>query len=271
MKKGWIFGCFLLIIAALVGTSCSDFRKLQKSQDWRAKYDGAMRFYEQEEYYHAAVLLEEILPIIRGMAEAEKASFYRGYAYFHQGQYILSANYFKEFATIYSRSEWAIEAEYLFGYSLYRQSPIYNLDQTSTYDAITALQVFIHKYPYDDYAEKATVLIDEMQVKLETKSYENAKHYYKLRRWEAARISFETFTKEFPDSKLIEEILYLAVDSEYSYARQSIQSRQKERYSKTVELYENFIDKYPNSKFLKEAEYIYADSVDEIRKLSRKS
>lgn len=235
------------------------------------KYEAALRYYEEEEYYKASVLFDQVLPIIKGTLDAEKASFYRAYSYFHQRQYILSGSYFKEFATIYSRSEWALEAAYMSAYSSYLQSPDYNLDQSSTYTAINEFQTFINRNPYSEYAEPATKYIDELQRKLERKAFENAKQYHKLERWEAARVAFETFADEFPDSKLNEEILYYAVDSEFSYAKQSIRAKQKERYEKTIELYEEFIDKYPNSEFLKKAEKFYVESLEATKKLSKNS
>ncbi|MDW3209702.1 MAG: outer membrane protein assembly factor BamD [Reichenbachiella sp.] len=271
MRKMRVLGNFVLVLMAVLAISCSEFKKLQKSTDWQMKYEAALRYYEEEEYYKASVLFDQVLPIIKGTKDAEKASFYRAYAYYHQRQYILSGSYFNEFARIYSRSEWAIEAAYMSAYSAYLQSPVYNLDQTSTYTAINEFQTFINRNPYSEYAQPATKYIDELQRKLEKKAFENAKQYHRLERWEAARVAFETFADEFPDSKLNEEIMYYAVDSEYSYAKQSIRAKQKERYQKTIELYEEFIDKYPESEFLKKAEKFYVESLEQKKKLSKNS
>ncbi|MEO9965009.1 MAG: outer membrane protein assembly factor BamD [Reichenbachiella sp.] len=264
-------GNFVLVLVAVLAISCSEFKRLQKSTDWQMKYEAALRYYEEGEYYKASVLFDQVLPIIKGTLDAEKASFYRAYSYFHQRQYILSGSYFKEFARIYSRSDWAIEAAYMSAYSSYLQSPDYNLDQSSTYTAINEFQAFINRNPYSEYAEPATKYIDELQRKLEKKAFENAKQYHKLERWQAARVAFETFADEFPDSRLNEEILFYAVDSEYSYAKQSIRSKQKERYEKAIELYEKLVDKYPNSEFLKKAEKFYVNSLEETKKLSKNS
>lgn len=271
MRKMRFLKSFVVFSVAVMAFSCSEYRKLQKSTDWEQKNEAALRYYEEGEYYKASVLFDQVLPVIKGTADAEKASFYRAYSYFHEGQYLLSGSYFNTFAKIYSRSEWAIEASYMAAYSNYMQSPEYNLDQTSTYSAIDDFQTFINRNPGSEYAEKATIYIDEMQRKLEQKAYANAKHYHKLERWQSAIVSFDTFADEFPDSKLNEEILFLAIDAEYSYAEQSVISKQEERYSKAIELYESFIDKYPSSKFLKKAEIIYVDSREKKIKLSNNS
>lgn len=267
MRKTRILGLLLVVVVGFVAGSCSEFRKLQKSTDWEAKYAAAIAYYEEGEYYKASVLLDQVLPIIKGTVDGEKAGFLRAYSYYHQRQYILSASYFQEFVVVYSRSEYALEAAYLQAHSLYLQSPEYNLDQTSTLSAIDAFQLFLDRNPKSEYSPKATAMIDEMQVKLEKKNFENAKQYYKLKKWVAARVAFETFEDEFPDSRLNEEVLYLAIDSEFSYAKQSIRSRQKDRFTKTIELYERFVDKYPNSMLLKDAESRYAQSINQMKKL----
>lgn len=269
MPKNRIFAIFTLILGLFFMNSCGKFNRIQKSDDWKEIYAAAQKYYEEEEYYKASVLLDLILPIIKGTAEAEKANFMYAYTYYYQRQYILSANYFKQFAVLYSRSEDAMEASYMHAYSLYLQAPDYNLDQTSTYEAITAFQTFINKYPREEYSQKGTEILDEMQRKLEKKAYENAKQYYKLSRYQSAIISFENFERDFPDSKLNEEILYLSVDTEFSYAKASIPSKQKERFTKTIEFYEKFVDKYPTSEFLKEAETLYGNSIEELEKLGK--
>ncbi|NQZ75745.1 MAG: outer membrane protein assembly factor BamD, partial [Ekhidna sp.] len=111
----------LLIALAVSIVGCSKFRKIQKSGDWKTKYDAALEYYEEEDYHRTTLLLEDILPIIRGTEEAELGNFYLSYSYFHQKQYILSAHHFNEFVKIYGRSEYALEATYMHAYSLYLQ------------------------------------------------------------------------------------------------------------------------------------------------------
>ncbi len=226
-----------------------------------------MAYYNEKDYYRASVLFEEVLPLIRGTEQAEIAQFYNAYSYYHQKQYILSAHFFNNFATIYARSEFAMEATFMHAYSLYLQSPDYNLDQTPTYEAVTYMQNFINKYPYSEYAERSTEIIDQLQVKLEQKAYWSAKQYEKLKLYSAAVISFENFKKDFPDSFLNEEIFYLKLETQYNYARNSTQRRQEERYQKVVDDYYEFLEEYPQSHFLKKAEEIYGKSSDRIEKV----
>ena len=259
---------FFLLIMAVSIAGCSKFRKIQKSGDWKMKYDAAIEYYENEDYHRSTLLFEDILPIIRGTAEAELGNFYLAYCYFHQKQYILSAHHFDEFVRIYGRSEYVMEATYMHAYSLYLQSPDYQLDQTVTYEAIASMQKFINKYPSSDYAKEADRIIDDMQQKLEKKAYEQCKLYYKLRRYKSAIVVYDNFKDDFPDSKYQEEVAYLRIETMYEYATQSIPSRQKERFQETIDFYLAFIDKYPNSEFIRDAEKIYADSIDEMTKFA---
>jgi outer membrane protein assembly factor BamD len=261
----------VLLLLVMSVTSCSKFRRIQKSPDWRLKYDAALEYYKKEKYYKSSTLLDEILPIIRGTKEAEAGNYYLAYAYFHQKQYILSAHHFKEFYRIYGRSEWAQEAEYMHAYCTYLQSPDYNLDQKVSIEAINALQNYIDRYPRTERLSDAEKYISELQVKLETKAYNNAKLYYKLRRYKAAMVVYENFHKDFPDSEYREEVSFLSIGTAYEYARVSILSKQEERFKQALELYENFIDKYPNSKFLKAAEVYYIKSRDELVKMQAKN
>ncbi|MDE0470956.1 MAG: outer membrane protein assembly factor BamD [Ekhidna sp.] len=253
---------YVLILVGVAG--CSKFRKIQKSGDWKLKYEAAIEYYEKQDYHRSTLLFEDILPIIRGTAEAELGNFYLAYAYFNQKQYILSAHHFEEFVRIYGRSDYVMEAAYMHAYSLYLQSPDYKLDQTITYEAVAAMQNFINKYPSSEYAPKADEVIDEAQRKLEKKAYEQCRLYYKIRRYKAALVVYDNFKDDYPDSKYQEDVACLKIKTSYDYAKVSILSKQKERYQNTINFYEAFVDEYPDSEYLREIEKIYQDSIKEI-------
>ena len=247
---------FFILCLVSVSLGCSDFRKLQKSTDWREKYDAAVKYYERGDrgdYTKASMLLEEILPIIRGMPEAENANFYYAYCHFHQSLYVESAFYFKSFYETYSRSEYAMESMYMHAYSLFLDSPVEALDQSSSAEAIGAMQIFLNTHPDTKYTGQATATINELQRKLETKAYNNALLYKKLSQHNSAVIAFENFSKDYPDSQFNEEVNFLKLESQYIYARRSVSSKQNERYEKAIEIYDYFIQNYSDSKFAKEA------------------
>ncbi len=270
MWKRVIFRAFFSVFILFVAFACSKFRKIEKSTDWRVKYEAALRYYEQEDYYRATVLFDQILPIVRGLPEGEKVQFYSAYSQYYQKFYLLASHQFKVFYETYARSEFAQEAQYMYAYSLYPNSPAYNLDQTSSIEAVVAMQNFINRHPQSEFRDDATRVIDDIQQKLERKGYENSKQYYKMERYDAAVIAFKSFTRDFPDSQYNEEINFLKFMAQYKWAEKSIFSKQLERYKTANEYYIEFIDKYPTSSYLNEAEKKYGNSLTKINELAKK-
>ncbi|BDD02696.1 outer membrane protein assembly factor BamD [Aureibacter tunicatorum] len=246
----------------------SKFRQLQKSSDIQEKLAGALEYYDNEKYYKAATLLEEILPVLRGAEESEQVLFKLAYAYYYQKQYTLAGHYFNRFYETYTRSPLAEEALYMYAYSKYLESPRHSLDQSSTEEAIVVMQSFINKFPQSEKKEEASKIISELQKKLEKKYYEVAKQYYKLDRYKASMAAVDHFHKGFPDSKYNEELSFYKLKSAYNYATESFFAKKKERLDEAVKFYENFIDKYPESKYLKEAENLYGMILVELEEVN---
>lgn len=269
MRKTVYMRYFLGVVIAITFASCaSKFRKIEKSDDWKVKYEAALKYYDKQDYFRAGALFNQIEGIVRGLPEGEQVQFKLAYCNFYDRAYLLSSHYFKTFFEIYARSEFAEEAEYMYAYSLYANSPIYNLEQSSSYEAIDAMQNFLNKYTATEFSEQATGVIDELQQKLEKKAYENSKQYHKLRFYSSALMSFDNFRKNFPDSKFNEEIAFLKIETQFDYAEKSLYQKQKERYSSVKSLYENFIDTYPSSEYLKIAEKYYTTSIDKLSKFA---
>jgi outer membrane protein assembly factor BamD len=255
-----------LIILLLIAVSCSKFRKIEKNPDWRVKYEAAMVYYEKKDYYKASVLIEQVLPIIRGLPEAEKAQFYLAYCQYYEKFYLLASEQFKAFYETYGRSTLAEEARYMYAYSLFRSSPGSNLDQTGSIEAMASMQEFLNRYPNSKFRDQALDVIFTTQDRLDQKGFDNAKQYYRMRQYKAAIVALKNFQDNFPDSKHLEEAHYLIIESNYRLAEQSIYSKQRERYQAVVDTYIDFIDRYPSSTFLKEAEKLYGDSLEKLSK-----
>jgi outer membrane protein assembly factor BamD len=253
---------FILIL--FISISCSNFRKIEKSQDWRVKYEAGLNYYNKKDYYRASVLFEQILPIVRGLPEGEKVQFYLAYCQFYDRLYLLASEQFKTFYETYGRSSLAEEARFMHAFSLFQSSPNPNLDQSSSIDAMAAMQQFLNRFPNSQFRDRAVEVINTTQQKLEEKGFENARQYYKMKIYTAAIVALNNFKQNFPDSKYIEEAYYLVILSEYRHAQQSIPSKQPERYRTVVEHYKEYLDRYPNSKFLKDAEKVYAESLEKL-------
>src|SRR5688500_4802059 len=227
---------FLLVL--FIGVSCGKFGKIDKNLDWQVKNEVALNYCNnKKDYYRASVLFEQIIPVVRGLPEGEKVQFYLAYCQFYDKLYLLSAEQFKTFYETYGRSSMAEEARYMYAYSMYAQSPNDNLDQTSSINAMAAMQEFLNRYPNSKFRDKAIEVIFDTQAKLEKKGFDNAYQYYRMRSYKAAIVALNNFRNNFPDSKYQEEANYLIVEAEYKLAEQSVRSKQYERYKTVVEHY----------------------------------
>ncbi|MFN3840657.1 MAG: outer membrane protein assembly factor BamD [Cyclobacteriaceae bacterium] len=262
-----ITAVFLVVFIVLLGTSCGKFRKIEKNPDWRVKYEASMNYFAKKDYYRASVLLEQIMPVIRGLPEAEKGQFTLAYCQYYQKLYLLAGEQFKTYYETYGRSSSSEEARYMYAYSLYKSSPDSNLDQTESVQAMASMQEFLNRYPNSRFRDQALEVIYTVQARLEEKGFANARQYYKMRNYKSAIVALGNFINNFPDSRYVEEAHFLIVASHYKLAEMSIITKQKERYQGVVDDYIEFLDRYPNSTYLKEAERYYVDSLDKLEKL----
>ncbi|MBE7177901.1 MAG: outer membrane protein assembly factor BamD [Mucilaginibacter polytrichastri] len=256
-----VFAVFTLIFSACK----SKFEKLKASNDNARKYKEAINYYKKKDYNRALLLFEDLVQRYKGRPEAEDLFFDYADANYQLKDYTSARYHFKTFADTYPSSTRAEEARYLAAYCFYLDSPKFSLDQDNTYKAIEALQLFINLYPKSERVEQASKLIANLRDKLERKSFENAKLYLTISDYKSAVIAFRNTLRDYPDTKYAEEIEFLSLESQYLYARNSIETRQMERYEEAVTMSTEFAEKYPQSKFLKQAASYKKDSENGIK------
>jgi outer membrane protein assembly factor BamD len=258
-----------LVLLGLIFGSCSKFSKIQKSNSIVEKYDAAVKYYTDGDFYRSGLLFEELIPLMRGKKESENTEFYYAYCQYYQRQLILSSYYFKKFVKTYPRSEFAEEAYYMHCRSLYESSPRANLDQSTTKEGMEAIQSFLKKYPKSEYSDEVSNIYIGLSAKLNKKYFQSAKLYHRIRKYKSAVISLENYRKQFPDSPYNEEAQFLRIDAQFHYAKKSVEERQQERYYEAITLYQDFIDKYPGSTYLPEAEKIYDSCLEELEEFNQ--
>lgn len=254
-----------LLVTVLFGCK-TEFETLRSSNQPEKIYSAANKYFQNKEYDKAVALYDAVIQYYRGRQEAEDLFFNYAYAHYYQGDYILAATYFKNYAGTFANSVNRQEAEYMAAYSNYKMSPNYKLDQSYTSKAVEGMEQFINLYPGTERAEMANRLIDEMRRKLEKKSYEQGTLYYKIGQYQAAMISFQNTIKDFPESDKVEEIQFLVLKSSYILASNSIYEKQEERFGEALDHYNKFVKKYPSSKMLKEARSIEKQTLSELKK-----
>lgn len=237
----------IALAAGLV--SCSEYNKVMKSTDPEYKLLKAVEYYDAEEYVKAYALFDELLTLYRGTAKAEEIYFYYAYTNYGMSDYLVAAHHFKTFEKTFAHSEKVQEAAYMSGYCHYLESPVYSLDQTSTYKAIEELQLFANKYPDSKFIDDCNRLMIELRGKLERKAFEVSRQYLTTEAFGPAINSFNVTLDDFPDTKYREEIKYLLVEAHYELATKSVIEKQAERLKDTVTAYYNFVNNYPESKW----------------------
>lgn len=271
MIKKYIFIGFVVLLGL---SSCGKFEKFRKSANLPTKYKAALDYYKKKEFDKAGILLDEILPLMKGDSTQELATYYQAYCDFNLGNYTLANSHFKKFSEVFSRSEYAEEAIYMAAYSLYKDSPNYNLDQTGTLTAINETQSYLNNYPDTKFKEECNRIIKELRKKLERKAYEKAKLYYKtspfnIMNLRSSVIEITNFQKDYPDSDYSEEMAYFKVIAQFELAKSTIESKQKERFADASKFYLELLDKYPKSTYLKLTEDMYTQSLKEVERISK--
>ena len=248
---------FGLVLLAVISTSCGNFNKILKSNDYEFKYKKAVEYYEDGEYVKAGTLFQELVNIYRGTTRADKVYYFYAKSLIGQKDYLMAGHYFKTLIDEFPTSEYAEEAQFMTGYCAYLMSPTPRLDQKVTREAIDALQLYVNLYPFNDRVEEANRLIDELRNKLIYKSYLNAKLYYDFDNYKAAVVALNNSLRDYPDSKYREELMYMLLKSKYLLAMNSVKDKQEQRLSNALDEYFAFVDEYPESKFRKEADRFY--------------
>ena len=263
LKNGVISGiAILILLSAIFLGGCSEYSKLLKSQDMAMKYEKGIEYYEDGDYVRASTLFDQIANIYRGTIRADTVKYYQAKSYYGQRDYMMAGHYFNELSTTYPNSAFLEEADFMTGYCYYQMSPRPELDQENTHKAITAMQMFMVKYPGSERVEEALQIITEMSDKLVEKSYISARLYYDLGYYKSAILALRNSLIQYPDTKYREELMFLILKSSYLLADNSIPVKQRERYQATVDEYYSFIGEFPDGPYSREAERIYESAND---------
>jgi len=252
-KNGIIFAVFAI---ALLLSSCSGFDKILKSNDYDYKYKKSIEYMNKKDFYRASLLLEQVTTIYPVTVRDDSVNYFVAKCYFGMEDYEAAGTLFDTFRNKFPRSVFTEEAEYLFAYSFYKQSPRVTLDQTSTSNAIVQMQEFLYKYPRSPKADEAKKIIKDMREKLMEKSYLSSKLYFDMggEYYKSAIVALKRAIKDYPDSKHHEEQLYMIVKASYEYANNSIPEKKRGRFQEMIDNYYTLIAEYPETKYKKEVE-----------------
>lgn len=251
-----------LSLIVLIGTtimSCNKtYNKAMKSTDKDEIFELATQLYENGKYDLANELYEKISTSFVGTEKAADIAYNMAQANFNEKNFRLAGHQFKAFAGSYPLDARSEEALFKSAYSYYKDSPEYDLDQTSTYTGISELQGFINTYPDSKHISEANNYITELRQKLELKAFDIAKVYYRTMKYKAAAVTFDNMIDEYPDSKLREDALMYSLRSKAELALNFSRIELKDlRLQEAKTQYLILKRYYPDTKYKNEADRLF--------------
>ena len=273
------------IIIALVSdsvlTSCGEYNKVLKSTDYEYKYEAAKSYFGKGQNTKAAAILEELITILKGTDKAEESLYMLGMTYYNQGDFITASHYFSTYYNTYPRGTYTEQARFYSGKALFLDTPEPRLDQSSTYKAIQELQMFMEYFPASNRHQEAQQMIFDLQDKLVMKDYMAARLYYDLgsytgnssysttgNNYLACIVTAQNALKDYPYTKLREDISILLLRAKYDMAKESVEEKKEERMRDAIDEYYAFKNEFPESKYIKEVENIYKDAKKYVKEIN---
>lgn len=252
----------------LAVTSCSNYTKVLNSTDYMMKYGVAKEYYNKGQYARAAVVLQDVIQMLKGTEDGEESLYMLGMSYFNAKNYEAANSVFQKYYQTYPHGKYTEKAMFQSGLSLYNQTPEPKLDQSATYAAIAEFQNFMETFPESEMREEAQNMIFALQDKLVEKEYLSAKLYYDLgnyfgncssggNNYEACVITAQNALKDYPYTTRREEFAILILRAKFHLAANSIERKKAERYHDAIDEYYGFTNEYPESKYMSEAKSLY--------------
>ena len=275
----------IALLACAFFTSCGEYNRVLKSTDYEYKYEAAKSYFGKGQYTKASAILEELITILKGTEDAQESLYMLAMSYYNQGDYITASHYFTSYYNTYPNGTFTELARFHSGKALYLDTPEPRLDQSSTYNAISELQLFMEYFPGSKRKTEAQQMIFELQDKLVEKDYLTAKLYYDLGTYTGnasytadMRVNGNNFLacittaqnalKDYPYTSMREDISMLLLRAKHKLGSESVLEKKEERMRETIDEYYAFKNEFPESKYMKEVEAIYKDASKYVKELN---
>ena len=258
MKRSSLF-CLAAGLLTLLGVAAcrSEYEQILESNDIDEKYNAAFNYFNAGKYTRSTQLFESLIMLTNGTERHDTVMFYLGLSNYSYQDYYTAETNFDQYLSFYPQGTFAEQADFLRIDCLYRSTLRYELDQTPTYTAITAMGEYLAEHPVGANADILRHRMEELGERLDRKAFENARLYYKMEDYKASRVAFKNILKEDADNVFREDILYYSAMSSYKFADNSVPAKRKERFLVFQDDYLNFISEYPESAHRKELDSLY--------------
>ena len=247
-------------MAVLLTGCANEFNKVYKSRDTAYKYEYAKQCFAMGKFQQAATLLQDVVTVQKGRTTAQESLYMLAMAEYCNKDYESASATFRKYFSSYPKGDYAEQASFYIGQSLFESVPEPRLDQTPTMGAISAYQNFLDQYPESPMRGTAQERLFKLQDNLVQKEYLSAKLYYNLggyfgninsnteSNYEACIITAQNALKQYPFNDLREEFSVLIMKSKYYLALNSSEAKRVERYREAEDECYGFLNEFPESK-----------------------
>lgn len=256
-KMRFKFLAAVLMLGSMLSSCKSEYEALLNGNDVDAKYEAAFDYFNHGKYSKAAQLFENMSILTSNTERDDTVQYYWGLCNYRYKDYYTAETNFSKFIMSFPYSPFFEEASFLRIDCLYRSTYRWELDQTPTYNAIKTISEYIIENPKSTHVPICKKMLDELNERLDTKAFENAKLYYKMERYKSAVTAFKNILKDDADNIYREDILYYIAKSSFKYAQMSIESKQKERYLSFIDDYYFFIGEVEDSPYRREMDALF--------------
>jgi outer membrane protein assembly factor BamD len=261
----------LVVLLTVLFSGCaSEFSSVYKSADNAYRYEYAKQCFAMGKFSNATVLLSELVTGQKGRTTAQESLYMLGMSQYCNRDYEAASATFKKYFQSYPKGDFAEQASFYIGQSLFQSMPDPRLDQSSTIGAINAYQNFMDYYPDSPLRETAQKRLFILQDNLVMKEYLSAELYYNLggyfgninsnteSNYESCIITAQNALKQYPFSSMREKFSVLIMKSKFELAENSSEERRVDRYREAEDECYGFMTEFPESSECKLAEKLIA-------------
>ena len=261
----------LVVLLTVLFSGCaSEFSSVYKSADNAYRYEYAKQCFAMGKFSNATVLLSELVTGQKGRTTAQESLYMLGMSQYCNRDYEAASATFKKYFQSYPKGDFAEQASFYIGQSLFQSMPDPRLDQSSTIGAINAYQNFMDYYPDSPLRETAQKRLFLLQDNLVMKEYLSAELYYNLggyfgninanteSNYESCIITAQNALKQYPFSSMREKFSVLIMKSKFELAENSSEERRVDRYREAEDECYGFMTEFPESSECKLAEKLIA-------------
>ena len=246
-------------MAVLLSGCASEFTSVYKSADNNYKYEYAKQCFAMGKFSQAVTLLSELVTMQKGRTNAQECLYMLGMAQYCNKDYEAASATFRKYYSSYPKGDYAEQACFYVGQSLFQSMPDPRLDQSSTVGAINAYQNFMDYFPDSPLRAQAQERLFILQDNLVMKEYLSAELYYNLggyfgninanteSNYESCIITAQNALKTYPYTSMREKFSILIMKSKYELAQNSSEEKRVERYRDAEDECYGFLNEFPES------------------------